>query len=129
MKRKQVPIEPGFAMTVHKAQGKTLERVIVDLAGCVGTEPPYFMVSRATSLNGLMVLRKFDKRQITKRRSEELRKEFARLVALKWKTVAEYGEQPEIEEARRKINGTTKRKNDGMGRDGTACKRGKTSGS
>ena len=87
------------------------------------------MVSRATSLNGLMVLRKFDKRQITKRRSEELRKEFACLVALKWKTVAEYGEQPEIEEARRKINGTTKRKNDGMGRDGAACKRGKTSGS
>ena len=70
-----------------------------------------------------------DKRQITKHRFEELRKEFTRLVSLKWKTVAEYGKQPEIEEARRKISGTTKRKNDGMGRDGAACKRGRTSSS
>ena len=70
-----------------------------------------------------------DKRQITRHLSEELRKEFAHLVSLKWKTVAEYGEQPEIEEARRKINGTTKPKNDGMGHDDAACKRGRTSGS
>lgn len=132
VKRKQVPIEPGFAMTVHKAQGKTMGRVIVDLAGCVGTEPPYVMVSRATSLNGLMVLRKFDKRQITKRRSEELRVEFARLVSLKWKTVTEYGEQPEIEEAKGKLSELhrmTKRKDVGVGRDSAVSKRGRWSGS
>ena len=49
IKRKQVPIEPGFAITVHKAQGHTMDRVIVDLAGCSGTEPPYAMTSRAIS--------------------------------------------------------------------------------
>ena len=84
VKRKQVPIEPGFAMTVHKAQGWTMERVIVDLAGCVGTEPPYVMVSRATSLDGLLVLCDFDAQQISKRRSEELRKVFERLTCFKW---------------------------------------------
>jgi len=56
--RKQVPIEPGFLMTVHEAQGQTMGQVIVDLA----------MVSRATSLDGLLVLHDFDMRQITKRR-------------------------------------------------------------
>ena len=96
IKRKQVPIEPGFAMTVHKAQGRTLERVIVDLAGCTGTEPPYVMASRAKSLDGLLVLRDFDRKQITKRRSEELRVEFRRLEILKWKTIAEYGDPDEV---------------------------------
>jgi len=68
--QKQVPIEPGFVMTVHKVQGQTMKHVVVDLAGCAGTDPPYVMVSRATSLNGLLVLRDFDARQITKRRTE-----------------------------------------------------------
>ena len=54
--RKQMPIELGFAMTVYKVQGRTMERVIVDLTGCIGTEPSYIMVSRAMSLNGLLVL-------------------------------------------------------------------------
>ena len=65
--RKQVPIEPGFAMTVHKAQGQTLGRIIVYLAGCIGTEQPYVMVWRVTFLQGLVVLRDFNVRQISKR--------------------------------------------------------------
>ena len=101
IKRKQVPIEPGFAMTVHKAQGQTMSKVIVDLAGCAGTEPPYVMVSRATSLDGLLVLRDFNARQITKRRSEDLRKEFERLMYLKWKTIASCGLADEVEVSKR----------------------------
>jgi len=101
--RKQVPIEPGFAMTVHKAQGQTMGRVIVDLAGCTGTEPPYVMVSRATSLDGLLVLRDFDARQISKRRSEDLRKEFNRIMILKWETTVKYGKGDEVKEAERKV--------------------------
>lgn len=52
----QVPIVPAFAMTVHHAQGQTMQCVIVDLKSCHGTESPYVMVSRATSLDGLLVL-------------------------------------------------------------------------
>jgi hypothetical protein len=119
IKRKQVPIEPGFSMTVHKAQGQTMDRVIVDLAGCTGTEPPYVMCSRATSLNGLVVLRGFDRRQIGKRRSEELRKEFDRLMHLKWQTIQNYGTVEEVHQAKQELNilrgkntGGTKRKVD-----------------
>jgi hypothetical protein len=60
IKRKQVPIEPGFAITAHKAQGQTLGKVIVDVASCSGTEQPYVMVSRSTSVSGLIILRDFD---------------------------------------------------------------------
>ena len=30
IKRKQVPVEPDFVMTAHKAQGQTMARVVVD---------------------------------------------------------------------------------------------------
>ena len=103
IQRKQVPIEPGFAMTVHKAQGQTMEHVIVDLAGCMGTEAPYVMVSRAKSLDGLRVFRRFDIKQITKRRSEELRCEFSRLAHLKWRTIQMYGHGREVDNAKRMI--------------------------
>lgn len=69
IKRKQVPIEPGFAMTAHKAQGQTMSRIMVDLAGCSGTEQPYVMVSRSTSLEGIPILRDFDFGKVTKRHS------------------------------------------------------------
>jgi hypothetical protein len=101
--RKQVPIEPGFAMTVHKAQGQTMGRVVVDVAGCTGTEAPYVMLSRATTLDGLLILRGFDKRQITKRQSEDLRREFSQLELLKWKTIEIHGEDNEIEKAKGKV--------------------------
>ena len=57
-------------------------------------------MSRATSLDGLVVLRDFDARQITKRRSEDLRKEFRRLTLLKRQTVVDHGYGVEIEEAK-----------------------------
>ena len=46
MRRFQVPLTPGFAMTAHKAQGLTLSRVIIDFASCRGTESAYVMASR-----------------------------------------------------------------------------------
>ena len=87
-----MPIEPGFAMTVYKAKGRTLYQVIVDLAGA---EPLYVMRSRATSLEGLYVLRGSDAKQITKRQSEDLREEFGRLDGLRWETVTKYGTEAE----------------------------------
>ena len=50
-----------------------------------------------------MVLRGFEAQQIKKRRPEELRKEFSRLLHLKWKTVARYGKGPEVEEAKGRV--------------------------
>ena len=87
--------------------------MIVDLAGCTGTEPPYVMCSRATSLDGLAVLRDFNDREITKQRLEELQIEFTRLINLKWMTTAKYGNPDEIEGARQVLNGM--RKGSGVG--------------
>jgi ATP-dependent exoDNAse (exonuclease V) alpha subunit len=38
VKRTQLPILPAFAMTAHKAQGKTLTACVVNFTGCHGTE-------------------------------------------------------------------------------------------
>ncbi|KAF9642413.1 hypothetical protein BDM02DRAFT_3105726, partial [Thelephora ganbajun] len=68
--------------TAHKAQGQTMNKVIVDLSSCVGTEAAYVMVSRCTHLDGLLVLRPFPISKITVRRSQDAREEFHRLERL-----------------------------------------------
>ena len=100
MKRSQVPLTPGFAMTAHKAQGLTLPRVIIDLASCRGTEPPYVMVSRCPSLAGVLLMRSFPLSKITCRRSQEARSEFARLDVSRWQTIAQFGTPQEQESAK-----------------------------
>ncbi|KAI1784627.1 P-loop containing nucleoside triphosphate hydrolase protein [Ganoderma leucocontextum] len=72
----QLPIQPAFALTAHKSQGQTFDRVVVDLESCPGTEPPYVMLSRVTSLNGVIILRPFSKNKIHSRQSEDVWKEF-----------------------------------------------------
>lgn len=71
IKRTQLPITPGFTMTTHKAQGQTLQQVIVDLEGCTGTEAPYVILSRVTSLEGLLVLWPFAQKKISCHRSKD----------------------------------------------------------
>ncbi|KAJ7199865.1 hypothetical protein GGX14DRAFT_335027, partial [Mycena pura] len=73
-------------MTVHKAQGQTLETVILDLEGCRGTEAPYVMLSRAKSLDGVFILRPFNIKRIQSRPCEESRTEFKRIEILRLRT-------------------------------------------
>jgi len=53
--RTQIPLMAAWAMTIHKAQGMTLERVIVDLADTFEKGHDYVALSRATGLDGLKV--------------------------------------------------------------------------
>ncbi|RYP65497.1 hypothetical protein DL769_006298 [Monosporascus sp. CRB-8-3] len=53
--RTQIPLAPGWAMSVHKAQGMTLERVVVDLGRAFEDGQVYVAISRARQLAGLKV--------------------------------------------------------------------------
>ena len=55
LSRTQIPLVAGWAMTVHKAQGMTLGRVIVDLRNSFEPGQEYVALSRAETLGGLKV--------------------------------------------------------------------------
>ncbi|CAL5980201.1 ATP-dependent_DNA helicase [Hexamita inflata] len=51
--RIQIPMQLGYALTIHKAQGLTISDAIVSLDGCFAPGQAYVALSRLKSLNGL----------------------------------------------------------------------------
>jgi len=62
--RKQFPVMTAFALTIHKAQGLSLQAAIVDAGShCFGSGMIYVALSRVTSLAGLHLI-EFDSRKV-----------------------------------------------------------------
>lgn len=92
--RHQLPILPAFAFTDYKAQGRSMDRVIVDLSSCRTLQSVYVMLSRAKSLDGLLILREFEPDILLKPVNGDLRVELQRLALLAAKSYTSLPQHP-----------------------------------
>jgi ATP-dependent DNA helicase PIF1 len=57
VQRKQIPLQLGWGMTIHRAQGVTLDKVIIDLPVSFAPGHAYVAFSRVKTLQGLSIER------------------------------------------------------------------------
>ncbi|KAG2155405.1 hypothetical protein DEU56DRAFT_693837, partial [Suillus clintonianus] len=90
VRRIQLPILPGWAFTDFKVQGSYLPKVIVDLTGARSLQSIYVMLSRASKLNNIAILRWFSSRTLHGDLQGDARQELQRLQRVEATTRAQY---------------------------------------
>jgi Helitron helicase-like domain at N-terminus/PIF1-like helicase len=88
--RRQLPIEPAFAVTGHFAQGKTIPIVVANLKQ-PDPAATYVIASRATSRHGLFLTEEVTLGDLNRSMPRSLRKELMRLSALEHNTYIAHG--------------------------------------
>ncbi|KAG1780903.1 hypothetical protein EV702DRAFT_1177654 [Suillus placidus] len=79
IRRTQLPILPGWAFTDFKVQGNSLSPVIVDLTYARSLQSIYVMLSRASSLHNVGILRWFSSKMLQLALQGDAREELKRL--------------------------------------------------
>jgi hypothetical protein len=90
--RTQLPLVPAFAITTYKAQGLTMNKIVVDLQVPVGTlqvASIYVPLSRVKKAEDIVILRPFDMKVLQVRPSPAQDAELKRLDELDRKTQRE----------------------------------------
>jgi hypothetical protein len=94
LERRQIAIVPGYAFTDYKAQGQTMECVLVDIStppsGKLSPFSVYVALSRSRGRNDIRIVRDFDPALLMHHPSEDLRADMARLEHLDEKTRDDY---------------------------------------
>jgi len=61
----QYPLRLAWAVTIHKSQGKTFDKVVIDIGrGTFASGQVYVALSRCTRLDGLVIKKQIEKRHI-----------------------------------------------------------------
>ncbi|KAF8809982.1 hypothetical protein BYT27DRAFT_7209905 [Phlegmacium glaucopus] len=97
LERRQIAIVPGYAFTDYKAQGQTLECIIIDIAkppsGTLSPFNVYVALSRSRGRKTIRILRDFDPELFMHHPLEDLRRDMTRLEELDSKTKVEHERQ------------------------------------
>jgi ATP-dependent exoDNAse (exonuclease V) alpha subunit len=100
LERRQLALVPGYAFTDYKAQGQTMECVIVDIAnppsGKLSPFNVYVALSRSRGRKTIRILRRFDPALFMHHPSEDLRIEMEKLRHLDRTTKATHVEGARI---------------------------------
>ena len=95
--RSQIPLILAWALSIHKAQGQTLERVKVDLGKIFEKGQAYVALSRATCQEGLQIMR-FDPRKVMAH--ERVRTFYNGLYKIEWPDAARATKYEDIVESK-----------------------------